>query len=113
MSSELPARHHQSSADSRRADSLPLAPSPVSLSEDHGQTIRVVIIEDERILAETLGAWLERDSVCTIAGQAAQAQAGWELCLAQSPDLVLVDVGLPDGDGLMLAKRLSDDPPGF
>lgn len=76
-----------------------------------GKTVRIVTVEDERVLAETLGAWLESAPGFHIEGQANNAEAGWDLCLAKSPDLVLLDVGLPDGDGLSLAKKVREQLP--
>lgn len=78
-----------------------------------GKPVRIVIVEDERLLAETLGAWLETDSAFRIDGHATSAQAGWELCLAKRPDIVLLDVGLPDSDGLTLATKLREQLPGI
>jgi DNA-binding NarL/FixJ family response regulator len=75
------------------------------------KSIRIVIVEDERLLAETLGAWLASDARFVIEGQASSAQAGWDLCVAKQPNLVLLDVGMPDGDGMTLAKRFKDQLP--
>jgi len=73
--------------------------------------IRVVIIDDETLLAKALGAWLERDPGLKVAGYAESGNRGWELCQATPPDLALVDVEMPDGDGITLAKRLLDKLP--
>lgn len=68
--------------------------------------IRVVIIEDQALLANVLDAWLARQPGCKPAGVAADGAAGWDLCMEMRPDAVLVDIGLPDIDGLELARRL-------
>ena len=78
-----------------------------------GKPIRVVIIDDETLFAKTLGAWLERDPGLSIEGYAKSGNRGWELCRATPPDLALVDVEMPDGDGITLAKRLLDQMPGI
>ena len=77
-----------------------------------GGPIRVVIIDDETLFAHMLGSWLERDPGLRIEGYAESGNQGWELCAATRPDLALVDVEMPDGDGLALAKRLLDELPG-
>jgi two-component system, cell cycle response regulator DivK len=42
--------------------------------------------------------------------EAASALAGLALAAAEQPDLVLMDVRLPDLDGTEAARRLKDDP---
>jgi two-component system response regulator NreC len=73
--------------------------------------IRVVIIDDETLFAQALGLWLAKDAGLSIQGYAESGNRGWELCMATRPDLALVDVEMPDGDGLELAKRLLDNLP--
>jgi len=76
-----------------------------------GGPIRVVIIDDETLFAKTLGAWLEMDPGLSVHGYAGSGNLGWKLCLEVSPDVALVDVAMPDGDGITLAKRLMNELP--
>jgi CheY-like chemotaxis protein len=41
---------------------------------------------------------------------AGDAAAAWETALAQRPDVVLLDIGLPGVDGWELARRLCGEP---
>ena len=75
------------------------------------QAVRVVIIDDETLLAKAIGAWLERDPALSVQGYAESGRGGWELCFAERPDLALVDVEMPDGNGIDLAKRLLAELP--
>jgi DNA-binding NarL/FixJ family response regulator len=68
--------------------------------------IRIVIVDDHALLAESLGAWIVRHPDLALVGRAEDGEAGWNLCLALQPDLALVDVELPKLDGLELVKRL-------
>lgn len=74
--------------------------------------IRVAIIEDQALLSNMLAAWLSRQPACQVMGVAPTGAAGRELCLATFPDVVLIDIGLPDIDGLELAKQLIARQPG-
>jgi DNA-binding NarL/FixJ family response regulator len=68
--------------------------------------IRIVIVDDHALLAESLGAWIVRQPDLALAGRAEDGEAGWLLCLTLQPDLALVDIDLPKLDGLELVKRL-------
>jgi two-component system, OmpR family, response regulator RegX3 len=58
---------------------------------------RILLIEDEESISEPLATALGREGFdVVIAGTAAE---GREVFRAQTPDLVLLDVMLPDGDG--------------
>ncbi len=58
---------------------------------------RILLIEDEESISEPLAAALGREGFDVVT--AATAAEGRELFLAQAPDLVLLDLMLPDGDG--------------
>jgi two-component system OmpR family response regulator len=64
---------------------------------------RVVVIEDEAAVRTAVGAALERE------GLAVAAFADFvevEAIESTMPDLIVLDVGLPGGDGFELARRL-------
>lgn len=69
-------------------------------------TFRIVLVEDQRFMAEAVEAWLLQRLNCQLAGWATSAEEGLQLCLTTQPDLALMDVGLPGVDGLELAKDL-------
>ena len=58
---------------------------------------RILLIEDEESISEPLAAALEREGFDVVV--AATAAEGRELFRERAPDLVLLDVMLPDGDG--------------
>jgi two-component system, OmpR family, response regulator RegX3 len=66
----------------------------------------ILLIEDEAAISEPLAAALGREGFeALVAGTAA---AGLELFESRSPDLVLLDVMLPDGDGRDLLRRIRE-----
>ena len=58
---------------------------------------KVLVIEDERSIYDPLSAALQREGFDPVV--AASASEGLEAFSRQAPDLVLLDVMLPDGDG--------------
>ena len=58
---------------------------------------RILLIEDEESISEPLAAALGREGFDVVT--ASTAAEGRELFRAQTPDLVLLDLMLPDGDG--------------
>ncbi|HXV34230.1 MAG TPA: response regulator transcription factor [Gaiellaceae bacterium] len=66
----------------------------------------ILLVEDEEAISEPLAAALGREGFAVlVAGTAAQAL---ELFGSRPPDLVLLDVMLPDGDGRDVLRRLRE-----
>jgi two-component system, OmpR family, response regulator RegX3 len=66
----------------------------------------ILLIEDEQAISEPLATALGREGFETVvAGTAAE---GLELFEGRSPDLVLLDVMLPDGDGRDVLRRIRE-----
>ena len=69
---------------------------------------RIIVIEDSSVLRKLLQKTLPPEGYeCFMAASAA---AGWDLCRKQKPDLILLDVNLPDDNGIALCRRMKEDP---
>jgi DNA-binding NarL/FixJ family response regulator len=68
--------------------------------------IRLVIVEDQELLAETLAAIVNKLVDFSLVGCARDGEEGWKLCLSTRPALALLDIEMPKLDGLGLARRL-------
>lgn len=71
-------------------------------SELAGRT--VLLVEDALETQDLIASYLERQGLCVLRASSCAAVA--ELLAERRPDLVLLDINLPDGDGLALAERL-------
>jgi DNA-binding response OmpR family regulator len=64
----------------------------------------VLVVEDDHLLRHSLGCWLSQEGyavrTCEIGEQAIQSVQ------ENAPQLVLLDIGLPDCDGLKVARVL-------
>lgn len=67
---------------------------------------KVLLVEDHLILAESFGALLKNDPQIEVVGMAASVKAAVELAQQHEPDIVLMDVRLPDGSGLDAAVTI-------
>jgi signal transduction histidine kinase len=84
------------------------APAPARHTTDaHGATLRrrrVLVVEDDRDARELLRAVLELDGHTVDA--AANGADGVRRAAASAPDVVLIDIGLPEIDGYEVARRI-------
>ena len=70
------------------------------------------MIEDHTILVDSLSLMLRYEEDIEFLGSAGSIGKGREMLETQKPDVLLLDVGLPDGSGLDLipeAKEISPD----
>jgi DNA-binding NarL/FixJ family response regulator len=68
--------------------------------------IRVLLIDDHDLIRGGLRRAFERDGAFTVVGEADTVATGLSLAAEHAPDVVVVDVNLPDGNGLDAAQRL-------
>lgn len=64
--------------------------------------VRILIVEDHDLVGSGLRLLLERVDGVTVVGTCKDCATAWRRVEALAPDLVLMDVELPDGDGLAL-----------
>ena len=80
---------------------------PKANSRVASRKMRCVIVEDQVMFEQMLGALLEARGAFEVVGVAHSVAEGIKLCESARPDLLLLDLVLPDGDGLKVARALS------
>ena len=73
--------------------------------------ISVALIEDHDLTRVGLKAALQRQEGIQVVGEAANATQGLKLLEASKPDIAIVDIGLPDMDGIELTRRFKQIHP--
>lgn len=69
-------------------------------------TYRILIVDDSQAVRESLG-WLLRDEPSlTVAGEAANGSEAIRLAIKLEPDIVILDIELPDTDGFAVTQQL-------
>jgi two-component system NarL family response regulator len=71
-------------------------------------TIRVVLVEDHRMVREALCEVLKKVPDIEIVGEAGDAREGLDQAIALAPDVIVLDIRLPDVNGIEVAARLKD-----
>ncbi len=77
-----------------------------------GMTVRVVLVDDEAMVRVGLRMVLTAEPDIEVVGEAADGGAAVEVVEATSPDVVLMDVRMPDVDGIEGARRVLAAVPG-
>lgn len=75
------------------------------------EPIRVFVVDDHEMVRRGLIAILEPEPDMTVVGEAGTAESALVRIPATAPDVVLLDVRLPDGNGIEVCRQLvADDP---
>lgn len=75
-------------------------------------TIRVIIVDDQAMVRAGFAALLAAQADIDVVGEAPDGRKGVEVSRSLLPDVVLMDVRMPQMDGLAAARALLDPPPG-
>jgi DNA-binding NarL/FixJ family response regulator len=73
-------------------------------------TIKILVADDHEVVRAGLKAMFEKSEIRVVA-EAADGTNAFKLAKKHKPDLVLLDVRMPDGDGLTCLGRLRLDLP--
>jgi two-component system, NarL family, response regulator DevR len=74
--------------------------------------VRVFLVDDHEVVRRGVAEVLEEDPGITVAGEAGSVAEALARVPAVRPDVVLVDMRLPDGDGVELCRQLRARVPG-
>lgn len=70
------------------------------------QNKNILIIDDHTLFREGLKIIIERDSRFKVVGEAGNGREGLRLAKKLKPDVVLVDISLPDRSGIQLTSEI-------
>jgi DNA-binding NarL/FixJ family response regulator len=74
-------------------------------------TIRVLVVDDQRLIREGIASLLDLQDGIAVVGMAADGKEAVERALELRPDLVLMDVRMPEMDGVAAAAVLRRTAP--
>ena len=70
------------------------------------ETVRVLIVDDDDLMRAGLEAVLSSDKAVDVVGQASDGRAAVDQARALRPEVVLMDVRMPDLDGIAATREL-------
>jgi DNA-binding NarL/FixJ family response regulator len=74
--------------------------------------IRVVVVDDHAIVRNGLVQLIASDPELEVAGAAEDGAQAVALCEAERPDVALMDISMPDMDGVEATRRIAEQSPG-
>ncbi len=74
-------------------------------------TISVLLVDDHELIRQGLRRAFERDGDFEVAGEAGTLSDARRLLTLMAPDVVILDVRLPDGNGLEACRKVRADNP--
>ncbi len=69
-------------------------------------SIRILLADDHKIMREGLRALIEKHSQFEIIGQAEDGRTTVKLAQELKPDMIIMDIGMPDLNGIEAARRI-------
>lgn len=68
--------------------------------------MKVLIVDDDALIRESLSVLLGLDEAIEVVGTAANGQEAYDLCCTLAPEIVLMDVRMPIMDGVLGTKLI-------
>lgn len=75
------------------------------------QRVRIVIADDHEVVRIGLAALLDRQPGFSVVGEASSGRQAVELAHLHRPDVVVLDVRMPDGSGTDACRRITTELP--
>ena len=74
-------------------------------------SIRIVLCDDHQIIREGLRSLLDKQSDMQVIGEGTNGNEAIKLAATHSPDVIVMDVAMPELNGIAATRRLREDQP--
>lgn len=87
--------------------------SSLRILVDEEKTLRVLVVDDHPAFRRALTSALRMVKGIEVAGEAGGGREATDRARKDDPDLVLMDLSMPDFDGIEAMRRIHEDRPGL
>lgn len=75
--------------------------------------MRILIADDSKIILDRLESILSENKGITIVGKAENTILAYKMLTETTPDMAILDIKMPGGDGISLLKKIKSEMPGI
>lgn len=90
---------------------MAMAGEPNGAARTAGPAIRVLLVDDHEVVRRGLQAILDRNPEISVIGEAGSVAAAVRESARLRPDVVVMDLRLPDGTGVSACRQIRDEQP--
>lgn len=87
-------------------------PSPEPTKKSNAKAVSVAIADDHTFIREALRSMLDAEESIRVVGEADNGRKAVEMAVAERPDVMLMDIGMPRLNGLEAARQIRQSAPG-
>lgn len=82
-----------------------------SVGAPFSRPIRVLLVDDQTLVRMGFRMVLDAQDGVEVVGEASDGRIGIDMCRTLAPDVVLMDVRMPDTDGITATRRIVEECP--
>jgi CheY-like chemotaxis protein len=97
--------------DNAVEESVAVAVAPLPSQMRRRDTIRVLLVDDHKMVREGFRTLIECDPQLEVAGEAANGEEAIELARLLQPDVVIMDINMPKMNGIEATRRIKQEMP--
>ncbi|MBT8318324.1 MAG: response regulator transcription factor [Lutibacter sp.] len=75
------------------------------------EKVKIILVDDHKIMRDGLRKIIESNSQFEVIGEAVNGREGIKLCTSKNPDVVIMDIAMPDLNGVEATRQILETNP--